>query len=231
MKVIEMKQSVSIDSEKMISHRKLKCWSQSRLAQVSGVGERTIQRIESESKASYENAQAIAGALKLPLEDLVFKQPTGTSEGTTLIDLIVNKKAKFYEHVQSGNELLALAGSSEMFSFDEGHIESQDEAALIGSFAQNVQDWGDIYRDIEPGARIEAAFQLTGEIQELDKNGFLVFQYVGRLVSKIEGKADLTLRHLSLIVMRKGSPQIITNNVGKLLIAVVDERKKEVSHS
>lgn len=231
MEVIEMKQSVPINSEIMISHRKLKCWSQSRLAQVSGVGERTIQRIESESKASYQNAQAIAGALELSLEDLMTAKPTAHGEGSTLIDLIVNKKAKFYEHVQSGNELLALAGSAEMFSFDEGHIENEDEASLIGSFAQNVQDWGDIYSDIEPGARIEAAFQLTKELQELEKNGFLVFQYVGRLVSKIECKPDLKFRHLSLIVMRKGSPQIITNNVGKLLIAVVDERKKEVSLS
>jgi transcriptional regulator with XRE-family HTH domain len=229
MKVIEMKQSVPIDSERMISHRKLKCWSQSRLAQVSGVGERTIQRIESESKASYQNAQAIAGALELSLEELLAVTPTGQAEGSTLMDLIINKKAKFYEHIRSGNELLALAGSAEIFSFDEGHIESEIEAALVGSFAQNVQDWGDIYRDIEHGSRIEAAFQLTKELQELEKNGFFVFQYVGRLVSKIEGKPDLTFKHLSLIVMRKGAPQIITNNVGKMLIAVVDERKREVS--
>ena len=83
MEVIEMKQSVPINSEIIISHRKLKCWSQSRLAQVSGVGERTIQRIESESKASYQNAQAIAGALGLSLEDLMTAKPMANGEGAT----------------------------------------------------------------------------------------------------------------------------------------------------
>lgn len=50
--------------------RKSKAWSQAHLAEASGVSVRTIQRLESEGKASCETLLAIAAALDIEVEQL-----------------------------------------------------------------------------------------------------------------------------------------------------------------
>ena len=49
-----------INAEKIRCQRKGRAWSQEHLAEVAGLGRRTIQRIEQGGAASFESAQAIA---------------------------------------------------------------------------------------------------------------------------------------------------------------------------
>ncbi len=60
-----------IDEEKIRLLSQEKAWSQEHLAHVSGLGRRTVQRIEETGSASYESAQAIASALELNVSDLI----------------------------------------------------------------------------------------------------------------------------------------------------------------
>jgi transcriptional regulator with XRE-family HTH domain len=53
------------------AQREKRAWSQLHLARVSGLGLRTIQRIESRGTASYESAGAIASAFALTVADLI----------------------------------------------------------------------------------------------------------------------------------------------------------------
>ena len=50
--------------------RRLRGWTQERLAEQSGVAARTVQRIERGSDASLESLSAIAKALEVPVRDL-----------------------------------------------------------------------------------------------------------------------------------------------------------------
>lgn len=52
------------------SERKKRAWSQEHLATVSGLGLRTIQRIEKTGVASYESVQALAAVLALRTDEL-----------------------------------------------------------------------------------------------------------------------------------------------------------------
>ena len=62
---------LKVKSDSIRSERKARAWSQEHLAHVSGVGTRTVQRIESSGVASYESVQAIAAALDMPAQELI----------------------------------------------------------------------------------------------------------------------------------------------------------------
>lgn len=222
MKVMEMRTSVQLDTEKLVALRKRKCWTQGKLSQVSGLGERSIQRIESEGRASFQNAIALADSLEAKLEDIVLLDQA-VIENSPLYELIINKKAKFYPNVTSGNELMRMIGSADLYYFDEGPLKSEEETSIVGSFFQNVRDLGDVHREIEPADRVKAARELTKEIEELGKHDLLVFAFKNCVVSKLEGQPELKMQYLSLLLLRKDSPEIITNSRGELLVAVVNE--------
>ncbi|MFK8031328.1 MAG: helix-turn-helix domain-containing protein [Gammaproteobacteria bacterium] len=52
-----------------------RAWSQEHLAQVSGLGLRTIQRIENRNSASFESIKSIASSLQIDLDQLINETP------------------------------------------------------------------------------------------------------------------------------------------------------------
>jgi hypothetical protein len=77
--------------------------------------------------------------------------------------------------VTTGKELRILLAGSMAFLLDYDEPENEAETRLIGSFLQNVQDWGDIWSDTESSQHVDARFSMTKEIKELEAAGFLVF--------------------------------------------------------
>lgn len=61
---------MKLDSVLLKSERRKRAWSQEHLADVSGLGLRTIQRIERSGVASYESVQALAAVFSLRIEDI-----------------------------------------------------------------------------------------------------------------------------------------------------------------
>ena len=59
-----------IDSRKIRAERETRAWSQEHLATVSGLGLRTIQRIEKTGAASFESARALAAVFEVSVADL-----------------------------------------------------------------------------------------------------------------------------------------------------------------
>ena len=62
---------MQVNAQLIRSERLKRAWSQEQLAQVSGLGLRTVQRIESGSNASLETLKALAAVLELPAEILM----------------------------------------------------------------------------------------------------------------------------------------------------------------
>ena len=61
---------MKIDSARIRAEREQRAWSQEQLAVVSGLGQRTVQRIESTGTASLESVKALAAAFDLTVADL-----------------------------------------------------------------------------------------------------------------------------------------------------------------
>ncbi len=66
---------MQVDAQLIRNERLRRAWSQEQLAQVSGLGIRTVQRIESGGNASLETIKALAAVLELPVEALLAHVP------------------------------------------------------------------------------------------------------------------------------------------------------------
>ena len=62
---------MKVNSQRIRDERQRRAWSQEHLAEITGLGLRTIQRIESSGGASNESIAAIASVMAIPLEQLI----------------------------------------------------------------------------------------------------------------------------------------------------------------
>jgi len=99
---VEMK----VDGNVVKSERRKRAWSQERLAVLSGLGRRTIQRIEKSNTASYESIQALAAVFSLRAEDLVMAHSENRSWRFSV------RKSTFIASMISGGVLTFLATNS-----------------------------------------------------------------------------------------------------------------------
>ena len=58
--------------------------------------------------------------------------------------------------IRTGKELSNVIDGAYAFLLDHDKPETEEEAKLIGSFLQNVQDWGDAWSDMESGQHVKA---------------------------------------------------------------------------
>ncbi|WP_444923333.1 helix-turn-helix transcriptional regulator [Microbulbifer sp. DLAB2-AF] len=93
---------VQVDTNKIISLRKSRAWSQQQLAEVASVSLRTIQRIEKSGNASQESVKSISSAFSIVPEDILVTEPEKFSVG---------KRVKNYIAA-----ILALGGASLLYA-------------------------------------------------------------------------------------------------------------------
>lgn len=70
-----------VDSQRIRTERARRAWSQEHLAQVTSLGLRTVQRIETSGMASYESATAMASAFEVPVSELMILAPQQARKG------------------------------------------------------------------------------------------------------------------------------------------------------
>ncbi len=83
--------------------RRLRGWTQERLAETSGIAVRTVQRMESGNDASLESLSAVAAALEVPVRDLfVTEEPATLEPGVRGLDERVERQQTQREAVTRG---------------------------------------------------------------------------------------------------------------------------------
>jgi hypothetical protein len=112
------------------------------------------------------------------------------------------------KRIVNGKEILDIMIGAYAYEFDNDEMRSEDEAGYVGSFLQTIQDWGEIGEDISAADRVSASFQLTGEIKELDDNGFWVFG--ARVIRNINAGGVVDKWPIAVVrVHRKNNPNIL----------------------
>jgi HNH endonuclease len=91
----------------------------------------------------------------------------------------------FLTRVLSGQEIMNIAGGSLGFLFDHEEPVSAAEAEMIACFLQEVQDWAELWDEIEAGERVKASFGLTERLHQLEEAELWVFG--AREVRRVEG--------------------------------------------
>jgi len=77
--------------------------------------------------------------------------------------------------ITSGQVLASIVGGAHAYLPLNEDPRSESEAALVGGFLQDVQDWGDIWDEIEADGRVRAQYSLGSEIKALEEAGFGVY--------------------------------------------------------
>lgn len=77
---------MKVDSARIRATRIGKAWSQEHLAEVSGLGLRTVQRIENGANASLESVAALSSVLEIPITELVAKESAKRTFADVLAD-------------------------------------------------------------------------------------------------------------------------------------------------
>jgi transcriptional regulator with XRE-family HTH domain len=70
---------MQVDAQLIRNERLKRAWSQEQLAQVSGLGIRTVQRVEGGGNASLETIKSLSAVLELPVETLLADTPLSPS--------------------------------------------------------------------------------------------------------------------------------------------------------
>lgn len=188
-------------------------WSQAKLAEFSGVSERTIQRLEKDGTAEHETLLAVANAFEVDVELLKFKPENALSEEELQKIL---KEFRFLQEVKTGKAMMDFIVGSHAMHPDHPQPKNEEEASMFGAFLENCQDWGDLWSDIPQSGRMDAIMGIHTQIEELNAAGFLVFSETRKmmLTSKESGKEPFRFNTVTIMITAADNPTIFTNEAG-----------------
>lgn len=199
--------------------REKRAWTQEQLAEIAGIGPRTLQRVEAEHRASLETLRAVAEVFDLEYEELLERAASTQEAGSIPLE--------FLPRVTSGRGLGAIMGGAEMFYQDHDELDDAETASLIAGFVQELQDLGDLWPEFEAGYRIEMAHHLGVKLSEIETSGFKVFgKRATRLVPlRAFGEEEVSAMSIAfIVVLHYDNPRIVATSTGELLPVLVPYR-------
>lgn len=141
----------------------------------------------------------VRGLLKVIGPDLLQKVIEGVREIAE--DLQKAEVAR----ITTGSELAELLGRCAFFFFKD---EPRDEeVGLIGGFQQDLTDWSDIWDELGPLQRAEAARQLSEQLEELRVQGWTVHGRPEELQRTIGG--ELVDWPMATVAVVRGEPSCV----------------------
>lgn len=143
-----------------------RAWTQEHLAEIAGVSNRTIQRLESGEDVSPDTLKAIAAAFDSSVVEL--KKAADKSKTT-------DKRTDLIFRIKTGKEIFDIVGGAHAYRFDHDEPQTEQEASLIGCFLKLLYGWGEDWDDLDLSERVDAAFKFNSEINRLEESGFWVY--------------------------------------------------------
>jgi len=142
-------------------HREERHWTQEQFAMIAGVDTRTIQRAESGQRLALETLKAIASALEITIDEL-----SKDHQEAAIAEFRAKYSLVDLEPVGRGVDLSPLLGTHAYYFHRHGTF-SDTQADVIAEFEQLVQDYGDLWGDLEPLQRREAENCIQSFIHQL----------------------------------------------------------------
>ena len=199
---------VVVNAEKLRWLRVTRVWTQERLAEVARVGVRTVQRIEATGAASFDSIQQIAQALEVEASELMDSPDTAKTKKTPKTREPI---PVFLNRLTSGADVFRVLEGAHGGDFGNDNPVTREEADLVGAFMQDMHGYLDVCNEIEPGQRVQTAFEYTARIQELTNAGFSVFGASKCLRLRSQNRPDQVDQWTFAIiqVLRSDNPRIV----------------------
>jgi hypothetical protein len=127
---------------------------------------------------------------------------------TNTLDPSPGQRGRYRIHlITTGEEILEIVASVHGYDFNHDALEGENEVALVSTFLQSAQDWGEIWSDIESAGHVEARFHRGEQLKDLRGHGFLVYGAETIRPMRINGQPE-TLRIAVLRVLRESNRNI-----------------------
>lgn len=167
--------------------RKVSNLSQYALAVASDLSERTIQRVESHGHADETTRRCLARGFRYDDHD-IFDDPTFIATANDALAEIFaqrarEEEAKYPDHIKlaveavsSGAQIAGLIDRCDAWVYN-----CDDKAGIVGKNASavlfdNIQDYGDIWKELPPSARFEAGDAFTEMLADIASHGLCTYQ-------------------------------------------------------
>lgn len=113
--------------------------------------------------------------------------------------------------VESGRDVMTFAAGAHAAEVITPEARDTNEADQVGGFVQNVQDWAEIWSDVDIPGRMRAEMEISDALKELRDDGFVV--YCARRRDMIAGGAAPPSRwEVAVIsVFRTDDPRVLAH--------------------
>lgn len=159
--------------QKIKELRNLKLWTQSKLAEIAGVSERTIRRLEAGENTEKETLLLVLNALGTNLEEIgnMFNDDETIKEESK----VKFTDMRFLKRIESGRELVRIIASAHEYGYDYHDCKTEEQIKKAQEFLSVLADVLDIWDMIEIGQRFDLENDLSKLIKELAEMGLWVF--------------------------------------------------------
>jgi transcriptional regulator with XRE-family HTH domain len=142
-------------------HREERHLTQEELAMIAGVDARTIQRAESGQNLALETLKAIANAFETTIDQL-----SKDHQEAALAEFRAKYSVIDLQPLEQAADLCRLFGTHACH-FQRVGTFTEDQADSIAEFEQLVNDWGNIWGELEPLQRRDAEKGIQCLIEQL----------------------------------------------------------------
>lgn len=159
--------------QKIKELRNLKLWTQSKLAEIAGVSERTIRRLEAGENTEKETLLLVLNALDTNLEEIgnMFNDDETIKEESK----VKFTDMRFVKRIESGRELVRIIASAHQYGYDYHDCKTEEQIKKAQEFLSVPADVLDIWDMIEIGQGFDLENDLSQLIKELEEIGLWVF--------------------------------------------------------
>jgi transcriptional regulator with XRE-family HTH domain len=142
-------------------YREERHWTQEEFAKVAGIDVRTIQRAESGQRLALETLKAIANGFETTIEQL-----SKDHQEEALAEFRAKYSVIDLQPVGQAADLSSLFGTH-AYQFQRVGTFTEEQADSIAALEQLVQDYGDLWGELEPLQRREAEKCIQSVIEQL----------------------------------------------------------------
>ena len=174
-------------------------WTQAQLAEASTLSERTIQRAEDGESLSAETLQSLAGALNVSVEDL--REPPKAAE-----ELANKYEVIKLSRIDRASDLRRYMPADALQIGYDGLNDEQEDA--IAELQQELKDYGDIWRDLEPVQQRQAIKEMQNRIAELERLGLVVAAGTDVVRLRTGEGAPFSMEVLRVVISKADEPKL-----------------------
>lgn len=186
-------------------------WTQEHLAEAAGLSGRTVQRAERDGVLSADTMQALAAVFDMSVDDLRRTWPTESEVQTALEEVARRYKVIHLQQLQRASDLQAVMGA-DAWQVDRVTGLSEEQEDEIAVIEELLRDYGDLWSDLGPTERRDAAKTMFGHVDHLRADGLCVAAGLDEMpVTGPNFDAPVRFQVLRVLISHASAPVLVVH--------------------